>query len=412
MLDTLKSIFAGFVATPFILIFTIGIGLASGLNIHFLLFSILVTNIIGILLDRKSSYFYNVVPGIVVFMFMYNQSVEIESGYLQTFIIFLVPALFFTVLSLLPIKYPLIPNRVVAILSFGIGIVLIIKQLPNAFDYNSILQSDTAFANEERSFLAASTISNWIQLSLALLIPTIALIGLRFKKGHVALLLATFGGILIGYLLGFDTTPVNTSNLIFNKPFKLEWNYSPDVLFLSLSNGITLTVIMLISFWSDFSMLEHDQLKNKVSINKSLQVVGVGNLISGLFGVMPTNVSLIDSYIIRVFGGNKWVSKLPIIFIFILIAYINIPEFNIPIFAFSGVFIFIGILLLIKTWKILKELHWIDYIFTFLIGLIILLIDFTSGFIVAMIYALIYMLIIKWKNKNTKSEKVNEQDYD
>ncbi len=46
LLDVIKSIVAGFFATPFILFFTIGIGIASGLNMHYLLVSVIITNII------------------------------------------------------------------------------------------------------------------------------------------------------------------------------------------------------------------------------------------------------------------------------------------------------------------------------------------------------------------------------
>jgi len=399
MSDVLKSIIAGIAATPFILLFTMGIGLASGLNLHFLLVSVLITNIVAIIFNKNSSYFFNVGPSLVVLMFVYNGSIGMESGQLQTFIIFAIPALFFTILSMIPVDYPLIPNRVIAIITFGIGIVIIVKQLPNAFAYTS-LQSDIGFIEEEKSFLAKSTLNNWVQLSLALLIPIITLIGSRFKKGHITLLFASFTSIIIGYLLGYDTTPVNSNNLMFNKSFQLDWVFSPDILLQSISNGITITVLMLISFWSDFSILENEQKRSGVSIKKSLRVVGIGNLVSGLFGVMPTNVSLTDSLSIKAFGGNSWISKIPIILALMLVAITDIPDFNVPIFAFSGVLIYIGILLLIQSWKTLQKLHWIDYIFTVLIGLTIILIDHPTGFFIAMIYALICFLIKKlFKNR-------------
>jgi len=398
MSDILKSIFAGITATPFILLFTIGIGLACGLNTHFLLVSVLLTNIVGVIFNRESPYFFNVGPGLVVLMFMLNDSIGMESGHLPTFIIFVIPAIFFTILSLLPINYPLIPNRVVAILAFGIGGVVILKQLPNAFAYSTILQSEFTIAGEETSFLAASTTNNWVQLSLALLIPVTALIGLRFKKGNAALLFSLFLCISIGYLLGYDTTPVSSSVLTFDKPFQLDWTISPDILLEAASNGITVAIIMLIFFLSDFSMLEYNPGENKTSMKKSLRVVGVGNLISGLFGVMPTNISLVDSYVIGAFGGSKWVSKLPVIITLMIIAFTNIPDFNLPMFAFAGVLIYVGILLLIKSWKILNELHWVDYIFTVIIGLILILTDFILGFIIAVMYALIYFLIKKMKD--------------
>ena len=398
MTNVIKSVLAGIVATPIILIMTMGVGLACGLNLHFLLVSVLITNICGMLFNRNSSDFFNVGVGLIAIMLTYHNSLGIESGYLQTFIMFAVPAAIFTILSFLPINYLLVPNRVIAILTFGIGMIVIIKQLPNAFAYTPS-QTDFSFAGEEEAFLGTSTVSNWVQLSLALSIPLFALIGNQFKKGKITLYLATLVSLCIGYLLSYDTTPLRNEMLFFNEPFQLNWTFSLEIIYSSLENGITITVAMLMSFWADFSTLNHDQQENKESIKKSLRTVGVGNIISGLFGVMPTNISLIDSFSIRAFGGEGWISKIPVILALLIIAIIGIPNLNVPLFTFAGVFIYIGILLVIKSWQLLKELHWIDYVFTVIIGSIIIITDFTIGFVLAMLYALAFYLITRWKQK-------------
>ncbi len=392
MLDTLKSIFAGILASPFILVFTMGIGIAGGINLHFLLVSVIVTNIAGIILNKDSSYFFNIGPGIVAFLFVMRESIGIESGLLQTFIIFFIPALAFTILSFFPLKFPLIPKRAIAILAFGTGVVVILKQLPYAFAYGG-MQEELAYTNEEISFFSASNIDNWIQLFLALLIPISALIGLKFKKSYIALISTCLFVFALAYLLGYDTSPVNISELSFSEPFKLSWTFDSELIFAAIINGLTLSIIMLVSFWGDFSTLESDKIPKDDSIKKSLRTVGIGNLISGLFGAMPTNISLIESYIIKLFGGKKWISKVPIILILIIIACIKIPDFNVPLFAFAGILIYVGILLIIRSWEILKELHWIDYIFTFIIGLSFVLTDYMIGFVLAMIYALIFFLV-------------------
>jgi MFS superfamily sulfate permease-like transporter len=225
------------------------------------------------------------------------------------------------------------------------------------------------------------------------------LIGNQFKKGKITLYLATLVSLCIGYLLSYDTTPLRNEMLFFNEPFQLNWTFSLEIIYSSLENGITITVAMLMSFWADFSTLNHDQQENKESIKKSLRTVGVGNIISGLFGVMPTNISLIDSFSIRAFGGEGWISKIPVILALLIIAIIGIPNLNVPLFTFAGVFIYIGILLVIKSWQLLKELHWIDYVFTVIIGSIIIITDFTIGFVLAMLYALAFYLITRWKQK-------------
>ncbi len=403
MNDVGKSILGGIAATPLILIATIGLASACGLNPHFILVSVLITNVFGLFFNRNSSDFFNIGTSIVVMMFMYQNSIGIESGYLQTFIIFAIPAIIFLIFSFLPINYMFIPNRVIAILSFGIGVLIIIKQLPNAFFYTPP-DTNLFLSEEDSSQIKISHINNWIQLALALLIPTVALIGRRFKKSNIALLLATIVSFSLAYIIGYANTPLQTEILLFKEPFKLNWTFSVDIIFSSIELGCILTFVMLISFVADFSILNHDDPENRGSIKKSLRTVGIGNLVSGIFGVMPANISLFDSLSIKAFGGQGWISKIPILLTFLVIAIIGIPNFNIPLFVFAGLLIYIGIHLIIKSWQLLKEQAWVDYIFTFLIGLIIILYDLNTGIIIAILYTLIYYFITTESEKNEESE--------
>ena len=145
-------------------------------------------------------------------------------------------------------------------------------------------------------------------------------------------------------------------------------------------------------------------------IRDSLLTVGIGNLVGGIFGIMPVNVSLVETVSIRSLGGYNWLSKLPIIIVLLYVAIIGLPDINVPLFAFSGVLIYLGCLLIIQSWNILKELLHIDYVFIFLIGLIILLQDLTTGFIVAMLYAgIVYLLNVGIKRKE-KSQSIEQEE--
>ena len=342
-------------------------------------------------------------------MFSYNGVIGIDSGYLQTFIIFAIPALFFILFSLLPMHIPILPKRVIAGIAFGIGALIIIKQIPIAFGYES---PDGSFTMdyEESSFLSNSSLRNWIQLGLALVIPVIALIGRKYKKSQIALLAAMVVTLLLGYLLGYDTSSLELESFTFSKSFQLDWKLSPEILFTAIQSGITVTIIMLLSFWMDFSTLNYDRQGNKKTIKKSLLTVGIGNLVGGIFGIMPVNVSLVETVSIRSLGGYNWLSKLPIIIVLLYVAIIGLPDINVPLFAFSGVLIYLGCLLIIQSWNILKELLHIDYVFIFLIGLIILLQDLTTGFIVAMLYAgIVYLLNVGIKRKE-KSQSIEQEE--
>lgn len=386
----LFSILAGILATPSIVIMTLGIGLSTGINMHFLLFSILIANIVGIILNPQSSNFFNIGPGLVVNMFVINDSIGLNSGFLSNFIIFAIPGIIFTVLSFLSFDFKQIPKRVIAVIAFGIGLIIFIKQIPIAFSYNEWVADFSDF--EEGSAFANATIQNWIQLIIAFSIPTAAILALRYKKSHIALVLATLVALTLGYLLGYKDSSLIVSELAFES-FRFNWTISQEVMLESIKNGISLSIIMGIYFWCDFSILHFDQKENVENIKTNLKVVGIGNLCSGIFGMIPTNISLTDSLFIRAFGGKGWISKLPIIIILTVIAIVGLPDFDIPLFVFAGVLLYIAILLFIKTWNIVKDLHWIEYIFIFLISVVFLLTDFLSAFFIAVIYAVICNII-------------------
>ena len=116
---------------------------------------------------------------------------------------------------------------------------------------------------------------------------------------------------------------------------------------------------------------------------------------------MPSNISLIDSLSIKAYGGTNWIAKVPVITILSVIVFIGLPSVQIPLCVFAGVIIYIGILLLIKSWMLLKDLLTIDYVFTILIGSAVILRDLTTGFVLAMVYAGICYFILKqfaWAN--------------
>lgn len=407
MQNEIKSLFSGIIVLPFILIFTLGVSLASGVNLHFVLVSVILTNMVGILLDRDSSVYYNLGPGIIVTLFVYAETLGLQSGYLQTLITFSVPAIAFIVLSFLPLKFSLIPSRAIAIISFGLGLIIVIKQIPNAFAYNSI-QSDFSYTGESTSFLSGSTLSNWIQLFLAISIPVLALIGQYFKQANKGLIFSTLLAIIIGYAAGF-TDEVVIGRFTFNEPFIFHGEFANEMFLQSISAGFTISVLMLMNFWGHFSILQHNQQNEAYAIKKSLRVVGFGNLLGGIFGVFPSNVSLVDSYSIRSFGGTNWLAKIPIILVLLIVTLYGIPDFSFPLFAFAGVLMYIGILMILKSRNILKDLKVIDYIFTFIIGMVLVLVDFTTGFILAMLYTFIHSLIYKDEGKNDGDKILDEK---
>lgn len=382
-----RNILAGIGSFPLIISFIIGMSIASGINTHYILIPIIITNIIGTILNPKDNTFYQLPVGLMVLLLsiLYDQTLDLSEPNLGSAIMLIIPGIVFVALSFIPVKFSLVPVSTVVTVSLGIGIIIVLKQLPHAFGVDPIEQFKTLSA------------MNWIQFFLALLIPMLALIGNRYYKHEQILLLSFITISLLAFFIPVELHLYELEQFHVEQVIIQNWSINFIELKSALTNGIVISVILLCYFWGDLSAISRHGISNETSIKKSLRTVGLGNLIGSLFGVIPTNVSLIETTVISENKGNNKITLYTIIVLLSICVFVRVPSFTFPLFPIAGLIIYIGVRLIFHSFRILKGKDTVNYIIGVLGCVIILFLDYMYGFVFSLVCGLIYEAVTRKK---------------
>lgn len=385
----LKNTIAGLVTFPVFIALTLGIALSSGINPHFLLLPVLITNIIAAFIHPKSPALYQIPVGLVVIFFSLNVDSEIrlDEPNPASMVMLMVPGLIFSLLSFLPIKYKLIPNSTVIAVSLGIGLFIILKQIPYAFGLNSMRE------------LGAIKTMNALQFALALLIPILAYLGKRYFSQVQNLAAAFFAISFLAFLLPIEY-PLHKLNQFHVSQFMIQdWSISSLELKHALKQGFSISILMLCSFWGYFSSFSKQKISPQIDIKQSMKTLGIGNILGSFMGLMPTNFALIESTTLAENKGKHKIGSYILILLLAICVFIDLPNFHFPQFPVAGVIIYIGTRLISQAVVLIKEEKVISYLIGMLGALIIILIDYLSGFLFALIAGLVYEIFTEEKEK-------------
>lgn len=391
---TVRNILAGLGSFPIVISLILGMSMASGINAHFILIPVIVTNIVGTLLNSKDHVFYQLPVGLVAMfaLILHDNELNLAEPNLGSLVMLLIPSVLFTVLSFIPTKLNLIPVSAIVTVSLGIGIVLILKQLPSAFGIETF------------EHLKSLVAINWLQFGLALAIPAFALIGNHYFKNYQILLAAFLSISFLAYFLPVENRHFQLGQLHADQFIIKIWSISSIELKSALTNGITLFVLLLCYFWGDFSAISKYGIAKEINIKKSLRTVGLGNMIGSFFGLVPANISLIESTTIHENKGNNRTTIYTLIVLLSICVFIRIPSFHFPLFPIAGLMIYIAVRLISYSFKLLKGENIIIYIIGILGAIILLFLDYVSGFIFSLICGLIYNAFTnKSTTKNAKT---------
>lgn len=392
----LKNLLAGFASFPVILVLILGISIASGVEPKFAVVSIITTNIVGLILHRENAVFYNISASLAVVFLSISIEMEIFELSLRTFLIISIPGALFLLLSFIPIQMGLVPKSVISAISMGLGIVLILKQLPNAFG-----STDLDISTPEW-FFSSESLPNWTQLLLALLIPISVIIGNRVLKANYILIIAFIFTTSIAYFLPFEMQSHEIGRLQLSNFLISDWNIYSEQIIQILTSGITIFIISICLFWGNISVISSYGITPEKNLKRSLRAIGVGNLVSSLFSFVPSNIALVESNTIAENKGTNWISVLTIISLLIICLVFPIPEVHFPLWPIAGVLIYVGIRLIKHSFQILKGQTVFFYVISILGAILLLMIDYLSAFIVTLILSLVYeKLIAKGKKQRT-----------
>ncbi|MDB5249824.1 MAG: sulfate transporter [Segetibacter sp.] len=259
------------------------------------------------------------------------------------------------------------PSSVIKGMLTGIGLLIIIKQVPHALGYDKDPEGNDEFveASGENSFSAIGSALELITpgailialISLAILILWDTVLSRKHKffqllQGPIVVVLL---GILMNYLYSAGTLnfslakdqlvqlPVATNLSDFINQFSL-----PD--FSQLSNFEvykTAAVLAIVASLETLLCVEAtdkmDPYKRITPTNKELKAQGLGNIISGLIGGLPITQVIVRSSANIAFGAKTKLSAI-LHGVFLLISAISIASVlnMIPLASLAAILIMVG----------------------------------------------------------------------
>ncbi len=221
-----------------------------------------------------------------------------------------------------------IPTNVIEGMLAGIGIIIILKQLPHAVGYDADFEGDEAFMQTDgsNSFSSLFGLLHYVQLgsilisviSLAILISWDKLPGLKKLKAVPGALVAVLLGVILNewFTLSGSSLAIQKQHLVsLPVPESLEDFKNIFVLpdFTALANvkvwtvGLTIAVVASIETLLCIEAADRmDAQKRYTDTNVELKAQGIGNIISGLIGGLPvTSVIVRSSANINAGGRTK-----------------------------------------------------------------------------------------------------------
>ncbi len=324
------------------------------------------------------------------------------------------------------------PNNVIEGMLAGIGVIIILKQIPHAFGYDPDFIGDLSFTQPDgkNTFSEIFSIVNHVQLG-SILIAVISLIILIFWNKVKVLkkiklvppaLIAVVVSILLNEFFiqsGSDLAitkehlvrlPVPT-NLQEFKNIIVVPNFSAitdsKVWIIAITIAIVASIETLLCIEASDRM---DELKRYTNTNVELKAQGIGNIISGLLGGLPMTSVVVRTTANNAAGAKSKMSAI-IHGVLLLVSVLAIPTVlnRIPLATLAAVLLLVGYKLanpktIMHFWKKDRIYQFIPFICTFIA---VVATDLLKGVALGMIINIIFILI----GNSKRAYYFNIEDY-
>jgi SulP family sulfate permease len=425
--DLPASIIVFFVALPLCL----GIALASGAP----LFSGVIAGIVGgIVVGYASGSPLGVsgpAAGLAVVVFAALQTLGSWEAFLVAVIIAGIVQLILGYAKAGFIAY-FFPSSVIKGMLAGIGLIIIIKQIPHAVGYDATFEGDETLPSVIHDNILEIIMSVYEKLTPgALLIAVISMAILILwdvyltKKSKVFQILqgpiVVVGlGILFFNLFKSNTLPfVLDADQVVSLPVTQNLSqffqnfYFPDFSILSNPDvykiGIVMAIIASVETLLCVEATDKlDPYKRVTPTNRELKAQGLGNLISGFIGGLPITQVVVRSSANITFGAKSKLSAILHGF-FLLISVITIAQYlnMIPLASLAAILIMVGyklakVELFVKSFK-----QGFEQFLPFIVTVIsILLSDLLTGIMIGVVVSLAFTLYHSYKNSHFMDENL------
>jgi len=416
MFKTLKndlpaSIVVFFVALPLCL----GIALASGAP----LFSGLIAGIVGgIVVGSLSGSKIGVsgpAAGLAAIVLTAIATLGSYENFLLAVVLGGVIQLLFGVLRLGIIGY-YFPSSVIKGMLSGIGIFIILKEIPYFFGYDTSLDGGTTFSNVINSFANLSigpTIVGIVSLAILVFWSQVLAKKGKFFKLVQGPLVVVVVGIVFYYATLSNTSLALTKSQLVSVPvpdgidsFFAQFTFPNFEAFINPDVWIVAFTIALVASLETLLCVEAtdklDPHKNVTPTNRELLAQGVGNIVSGLIGGLPITQVIVRSSANIQSGGRSKASAI-IHGFFLLFAVMLIPTFlnKIPLAVLAAILFVVGYKLakpsLFKKMFSLGWKQWVPFLTT-IVGIIA--IDLLKGLALGLTVGIVVILIKSFQNSH------------
>lgn len=313
------------------------------------------------------------------------------------------------------------PSSVINGMLSGIGLIIILKQIPNAFGYTKAAENTLGF-NQPTAFAGLGRLVDAVAPgALAVAIASIAILllwdqpfikrikGLQYIQGP---LVAVVAGILLN--LGFQSlapTLAISGKLLVNIPIIEGLSGLSGLLrlpdFSQITNTSVLTVAFTMAIVASLETLlcveatdKMDPFKRVTPTDRELKAQGLGNMISGLLGGLPLTQVIVRSSANIQSGGRTRTSTV-LHGILILISVLLIPKLlnMIPLATLAAILIMVGYKLAKPAlFKSMYQLGWFQFV-PFIVTVVgILFTDLLVGIALGMGVAIFHLLLINLRN--------------
>ncbi|WP_298141406.1 SulP family inorganic anion transporter [Flavobacterium sp.] len=328
------------------------------------------------------------------------------------------------------------PNNVIEGMLAGIGVIIILKQIPHAFGYDPDFEGDESFfqPDGENTFSEIFHIFNHVQMgSIVIALISLAILILWNKVDFlkkIKLVPPALVAVIVSILLN-EFFIQSGSNLAIAKehlvslPVPTTFEEFKNIIvypdFASITNSKVWIVAVTIAVVASIETLlcieaadRMDAQKRYTNTNVELKAQGIGNIISSLLGGLPMTSVVVRTTANNTAGAKSKMSAI-IHGVLLLVSVLAIPSIlnKIPLATLAAVLLLVGYKLanpktIKHFWDKDKIYQFIPFIFTF--GAVVAT-DLLKGVALGMVINIIFILIGNSKRAyNFKIEDYHEGD--
>ena len=328
------------------------------------------------------------------------------------------------------------PSSVIKGMLTGIGLLIILKQIPHALGWDKDVEGDDAFLQKDGEntiseiFKALEYITPGALLISAISLGVLILWEKVLIKKHKIFgmlngpLVVVVIGILMNYF--YQNSIVNFSlaaDQVVNIPVpeNLAGFFSQFTLpdFSAITNWQVWKVAFVMAIVASLETLlcveatdKLDPYKRVTPTNRELKAQGLGNVISGMIGGLPITQVIVRSSANITFGGRTKMSAI-LHGVFLLISALTIASVlnMIPLASLAAILLMVGYKLAKPSlFKQMYQLGWEQFIPFMVTVIVILLTDLLTGIIAGMIMGLFYALRHSYRNSHYMKEVMSTEN--